>query len=130
MSEKLKCKIKPITEENEPVDFWKALGGKMEYQTSEMLESKTIAHSPRLFACSNKTGKFIIEEVPGEFNQDDLAEDDVMLLDVWDQVFVWIGKDANEVERNESVKSANTYIETDPSGRDKGTPVVVVKQGH
>ncbi|XP_051519708.1 scinderin-like [Myxocyprinus asiaticus] len=26
-----------------------------------------------------------IEEVPGEFNQDDLAEDEVMLLDVWDQ---------------------------------------------
>ncbi|KTG39513.1 hypothetical protein cypCar_00049480, partial [Cyprinus carpio] len=71
-----------------------------------------------------------IEEVPGEFNQDDLAEDDVMLLDVWEQVFVWIGKDANEVERTESVKSAKTYIETDPSGRDKGTPVVVVKQGH
>uniref|UniRef100_A0A8C1K3N6 Scinderin n=1 Tax=Cyprinus carpio TaxID=7962 RepID=A0A8C1K3N6_CYPCA len=130
MSEKLKCKIKLITEGNEPVDFWKALGGKMEYQTSEMLESKTIAHPPRLFACSNKTGKFIIEEVPGEFNQDDLAEDDVMLLDVWDQVFVWIGKDANEVERTESVKSAKTYIETDPSGRDKGTSVVVVKQGH
>ncbi len=26
--------------------------------------------------------------------------------------------------------AAKTYIETDPSGRDKGTPVVVVKQGH
>jgi len=26
--------------------------------------------------------------------------------------------------------AARTYIETDPSGRDKGTSVVVVKQGH
>uniref|UniRef100_A0A8C1EKT4 Scinderin n=1 Tax=Cyprinus carpio carpio TaxID=630221 RepID=A0A8C1EKT4_CYPCA len=86
MSEKLKCKTKSITEGNEPEDFWKALGGKMEYQTSEMLESKSIAHPPRLFACSNKSGNFTIEEVPGEFNQDDLAEDDVMLLDVWEQV--------------------------------------------
>ncbi|KAI2652739.1 Adseverin [Labeo rohita] len=130
MSEKLKCKINLITEGKEPEDFWKALGGKTTYQTSEMLETETTEHLPHLFACSNKTGKFIIEEVPGEFNQDDLAEDDVMLLDVWDQVFVWIGKDANEVERTESVKSAKMYIETDPSGRDKDTPVVVVKQGH
>uniref|UniRef100_A0A8D0CG01 Scinderin n=1 Tax=Scleropages formosus TaxID=113540 RepID=A0A8D0CG01_SCLFO len=111
-------------------DFWSALGGRKPYQSSESLESKETARPPRLFACSNKTGRFIIEEVPGEFTQDDLAEDDVMLLDVWDQVFIWIGKDANEVERTESVKSAKTYIETDPAGRDKRTPVVVVKQGH
>uniref|UniRef100_A0A8B9LLK1 Scinderin n=1 Tax=Astyanax mexicanus TaxID=7994 RepID=A0A8B9LLK1_ASTMX len=130
MSELLQCKMKRITEGQEPGDFWKALGGKTEYQTSERLESKTITHAPRLFGCSNKTGRFIIEEVPGEFNQDDLAEDDVMLLDVWDQVFVWIGKDANEVEKIESVKSAKMYIDTDPSGRDKGTPMVIVKQGH
>ncbi|XP_065147048.1 scinderin [Paramisgurnus dabryanus] len=130
LSEKLKCKTKLITEGKEPADFWKALGGKAKYQTSKMLESETTVHPPRLFACSNKTGRFIIEEVPGEFTQDDLAEDDVMLLDVWEQVFVWIGKDANEVERTESVKSAKMYIETDPSGRDKETPLVVVKQGH
>ncbi|XP_047460468.1 adseverin [Mugil cephalus] len=130
MSKELKCSSKRITEGKEPADFWAALGGKMKYQTSERLESETMTHPPRLFGCSNKTGRFIIEEVPGEFTQDDLAEDDVMLLDVWDQVFVWIGKDANEVEKTESVKSAKEYIESDPSCRDKLTPVVVVKQGH
>uniref|UniRef100_A0A4W4G3Q2 Scinderin n=1 Tax=Electrophorus electricus TaxID=8005 RepID=A0A4W4G3Q2_ELEEL len=130
MSELLQCKTQHIMEGQEPELFWDTLGGKTEYQTSERLESKSITHPPRLFACSNKTGRFIIEEVPGEFTQDDLAEDDVMLMDVWDQVFIWIGKDANEVERTESVKSAKMYIDTDPSGRDKGTPVVIVKQGH
>ncbi|KAM9340464.1 scinderin isoform 2-T2 [Symphorus nematophorus] len=130
MSTELKCSSKRIVEGNEPADFWAALGGKTEYQSSERLESQSMTHPIRLFGCSNKTGRFIIEEVPGEFTQDDLAEDDVMLLDVWDQVFVWIGKDANEVERTESLKSAKQYIETDPSGRDKKTPVVVVKQGH
>ncbi|XP_031441839.1 adseverin [Clupea harengus] len=131
ISQVLQCSdITRFKEGQETGEFWAALGGKMEYQTSERLESQTNCHTPRLFACSNKTGRFVIEEVPGEWSQDDLAEDDVMLLDVWDQVFIWIGKDANEVERTESLKSAKAYIETDPSGRDRGTPVVLVKQAH
>uniref|UniRef100_A0A4W5PIF3 Scinderin n=1 Tax=Hucho hucho TaxID=62062 RepID=A0A4W5PIF3_9TELE len=121
LSQVLKCQTQRIVEGQEPADLWAALGGKKDYQTSERLASKSLTQQPRLFACSNKTGRFIIEEVPGEFSQEDLAEDDVMLLDVWDQVFIWIGKDANEVERTES---------TDPGGRDKRTSIVTVKQGH
>ncbi|XP_020369141.2 scinderin [Rhincodon typus] len=126
----LQCKATRIGEGEEPDVFWNALGGKKEYQTSALLQSSADDFQPRLFACSNKTGCFIIEEVPGEFTQDDLAEDDVMLLDVWDQVFVWIGNDANEVEKTESVKSAKHYIDSDPSGRDKGTPIIIMKQGY
>ncbi|XP_067418226.1 scinderin [Emydura macquarii macquarii] len=126
----LKCQTTGIVEGQEPEEFWRALGGKKKYQTSAQLLTESEDHPPRLYGCSNKTGRFIIEEVPGEFTQDDLAEDDVMLLDTWEQLFVWIGKDANETERNESLKSAKRYIETDPSGRDKGTPLVIVKQGH
>ncbi|XP_012879446.1 PREDICTED: adseverin [Dipodomys ordii] len=126
----LKCKTARIQEGEEPEEFWSSLGGKKDYQTSPLLETQAEDHPPRLYGCSNKTGRFIIEEVPGEFTQDDLAEDDVMLLDAWEQIFIWIGKDANEIEKKESLKSAKAYLETDPSGRDKRTPIVIIKQGH
>nr|XP_002713820.1 scinderin isoform X1 [Oryctolagus cuniculus] len=126
----LQCDASRIQEGEEPEEFWDALGGEKDYQTSPLLETQAEDHPPRLYGCSNKTGRFIIEEVPGEFTQSDLAEDDVMLLDTWEQIFIWIGNDANEVEKTESVKSAKKYLETDPSGRDKGTPIVIIKQGH
>uniref|UniRef100_A0A8C1L8A2 Gelsolin n=1 Tax=Cyprinus carpio TaxID=7962 RepID=A0A8C1L8A2_CYPCA len=121
--------LSEISEGAEGDDFWSALGGKAEYRTSERLKNKIDTHPPRLFACSNKTGQFLIEEVPGEMTQEDLASDDVMILDTWDQVFVWIGNEANEDEKSEAVISAAKYIESDPASRDKRTPIVTVKQG-
>ncbi|KAF5909401.1 gelsolin-like, partial [Clarias magur] len=91
-----------VAEGKEPAGFWSALGGKKEYQTSSSL--KMTVKPPRLFGCTNKTGRLIAEEVPGDFTQVDLATDDVMLLDTWHQIFLWIGKDANEVERSGSDK--------------------------
>uniref|UniRef100_A0A8C7ZL06 Gelsolin n=1 Tax=Oryzias sinensis TaxID=183150 RepID=A0A8C7ZL06_9TELE len=76
-----------LSEGGETAQFWGALGGKAEYRTSTRLKDNMDAHPPRLFACSNKTGNFVIEEVPGELTQDDLATDDVMILDTWDQTF-------------------------------------------
>ncbi|XP_038590734.1 adseverin-like [Micropterus salmoides] len=58
----------------------------------------------------------------------DLATDDVMILDTWDQIFVWVGKDANEVEKTGSVKIAQDYVNSDPSGR-FGIPISTIKQG-
>ncbi|MED6242284.1 hypothetical protein ATANTOWER_002434, partial [Ataeniobius toweri] len=70
-----------------------------------------------------------MEEVPGELTQDDLAPDDVMILDTWDQVFVWIGNEAHDEEKMEAAASAGRYINTDPAGRDPRTPIVTLKQG-
>lgn len=53
--------------------------------TSTRLEKVSPMHSPRLFECSNQTGQFRMNEV-AHFTQDDLDEDDVMLLDTWDEV--------------------------------------------
>ncbi|XP_034969293.1 gelsolin isoform X2 [Zootoca vivipara] len=119
-----------VAEGGEPAGFWEALGGRAAYRTSPRLKDKKMdAHPPRLFACTNKSGRFTIEEVPGELTQEDLATDDVMLLDTWDQVFVWVGNDANEVEKTEAEASARRYIETDPANRDRRTPITLIRQG-
>ncbi|XP_035993778.1 scinderin like b [Fundulus heteroclitus] len=115
-----------VSEGKEPADFWSALGGKKEYQTSKSLQST--ARPPRLFGCSNKTGRLVVEEVPGDFTQSDLATDDVMILDAWDQLFLWVGNEANAEERNGAPKIAKEYVDSDPSGR-RGLPITTIKQG-
>lgn len=131
------------------------------------LQLAVLDHQPRLFECSNKTGRFIVTEVT-HFTQDDLSEDDVMLLDTWDQVvwtsssakkqftqtdviwqvtdlivsepgiiwklhssfqvFLWIGKEANEVEHREAVVTSREYLHTHPGDRDPDTPIILIKQ--
>ncbi|XP_043554756.1 adseverin-like [Chiloscyllium plagiosum] len=118
-----------IKEGSEPESFWKALGGKQPYQSSKSLKEEMPQHPIRLFGCSNKTGTFIMEEVPGDFTQADLAVDDVMMLDAWNKIFIWFGSSASELEKTESVKYAKEYLESDPSKRDSGTPITIVKQG-
>uniref|UniRef100_A0A8C5CET0 Scinderin like a n=1 Tax=Gadus morhua TaxID=8049 RepID=A0A8C5CET0_GADMO len=118
--------LKEVKEGGEPAAFWSALGGKKEYQTSKSLQN--MVKPPRLFGCSNKTGRLIAEEVPGELTQMDLAPDDIMLLDTWDQIFLWIGKDANDVEKKGAPKIATDYVSSDPSGRGP-IPVTTIKQG-
>lgn len=49
------------------------------------LEKEELPHSPRLFECSNQTGRFLMTEV-ADFTQEDLDEDDAMLLDTWEEV--------------------------------------------
>ncbi len=41
-----------------------------------------------------------------------------MILDTFSEVFVWIGRGANEEEKKESLRTAQEYIMSDPSGRD------------
>lgn len=44
-------------------------------------------------------------------------------------MFLWIGKEANEVERKEAVVTSQEYLRTHPGARDPDTPIVLIKQG-
>ncbi|GAA6069995.1 advillin, partial [Tachysurus ichikawai] len=117
-----------MAEGQEPIEFWQLLGGKTPYANDKRLQQDVSDHQPRLFECSNKTGKFIVTEV-SQFTQEDLNETDVMLLDTWDQVFLWIGVQANDTEKKESVTTCQEYLRTHPGMRDPETPIVLIKQG-
>ncbi|MBN3303444.1 AVIL protein, partial [Amia calva] len=117
-----------IAEGLEPNDFWGQLGGKAPYASDKRLQQEVPDHQARLFECSNKTGRFIVIEVT-LFTQDDLTESDVMLLDTWDQVFLWLGSGSSEIEREESINTCREYLYTHPGGRDPDTPILLVKQG-
>ncbi|NWH76624.1 VILI protein, partial [Piaya cayana] len=118
-----------VVEGQEPSEFWVALGGKSQYADSKRLQEEDSSVPPRLFECSNKTGTFVATEIE-DFTQDDLEEDDVYLLDTWDQVFFWIGKGANEAEKEAAAVMVQEYLRSHPSGRDLDTPIIVVKQGY
>uniref|UniRef100_A0A8C7DWY3 Villin-1 n=1 Tax=Oncorhynchus kisutch TaxID=8019 RepID=A0A8C7DWY3_ONCKI len=117
-----------IAEGQETANFWLNLGGKTQYANSKRLQEEHNNITPRLFECSNQTGRFLAMEVTN-FNQDDLDEDDIMLLDIWDMVFLWLGKGANQIEKENVVPTAHEYLRTHPGGRNVDTPIVLVKQG-
>lgn len=48
--------------------------------------SKPFAHTVHQYSSTKPLPSPQIEEVPGEMTQDDLAMDDVMILDTWEQV--------------------------------------------
>lgn len=97
-----------ILEEGEEPDnfFWVGLGGKKPYETDASFMEYT-----RLFRCSNEKGYFMVSEKCSDFCQDDLADDDIMILDNGEQVFLWLGAKCSEVEIKLAYKSAQVYIQ-------------------
>ncbi|GFX69527.1 gelsolin, cytoplasmic [Trichonephila clavipes] len=117
-----------IKEEEEPEEFWSALGGKTEYPKSRELPSRPFLQ-PRLFKVSDQSGKVKMEEICN-FTQEDLSEDDVMVLDCGDAIYVWIGQGASQEEKEASLKMTEDFVHGDPTDRHPGNTVIItVKQG-
>lgn len=123
-----------VTEGQEPKEFWSGLGWDVATQgrpTYAEFKEEVVREyrEPRLFQCSNARGYFYVEEV-FDFDQHDLIEDDVMILDTYFEVFVWIGKNANAEEKKGALQAALEYVKTDPSGRTiDDTVIMQIKQG-
>ncbi|KAK4336872.1 hypothetical protein RND71_043907 [Anisodus tanguticus] len=74
-------RVSILNEGEEPEEFWQGLDGKKQYDKDCSFMKYT-----RLFRCSNDKGYFSISEKCSDFCQDDLADDDIMILDNGTQV--------------------------------------------
>lgn len=103
-------------EHEEVQEFWDALGGKTEY-----LSVKDLGIAPgfeaRLFHCSNAHGYFHMKELYN-FCQEDLNNHDVMVLDTFNTIYMWIGLHSNDGERRTVGKKVEQYVENLTDGRD------------
>jgi len=125
-----------IMEGTEPAEFWACLGsnetdGRSAYQHSKQTFEDEVEHEARLFQCSDASGNFWAEEI-FDFDQVDLIEEDVMLLDTHREVFVWVGDDAKDNEKAGAMELAKNYVQAgaEVTGRKvEDTVFLVLKQG-
>ncbi|XP_068574594.1 protein flightless-1 homolog [Cebidichthys violaceus] len=96
-----------INEGEEPENFfWVGIGSQKEYD-----EDADYMKHARLFRCSNEKGYFSVSEKCSDFCQDDLADDDIMLLDNGKEVYMWVGTQTSQVEIKLSLKACQVYIQ-------------------
>nr|XP_027221280.1 gelsolin, cytoplasmic-like [Penaeus vannamei] len=120
--------VQEMAEGSEDDGFWSALGGQADYQKARDLDKPLLY--PRLFHCTiSPAGCLRVNEV-ANFGQEDLNEDDVMVLDSGDEVYVWIGRGSDDQEKEKAFEMAETYIKTDPTERTLASTVLLrVNQG-
>ncbi|XP_064475215.1 advillin-like [Ornithodoros turicata] len=117
-----------VTEGQEKDDFWTAIGGKLNINTTKYMQMEEHPRAVRLFQCLSRSGRLCVDEIVS-FDQSDLMEDDIMLLDAWTTLFLWIGSKASREDRKNSFKYAEEYLKSDASAREPTLPLVWIKQG-
>ena len=69
------------------------------------------------------------KEIP-RFKKTDLNPDDVMMLDSGAEIYLWIGKNAKDEEKDKALELAKEYLKADPTHRDAtNTLIFTVKDG-
>ena len=98
-----------IQEGSEPDEFWNGLGGKGEYSKTIHNMDKPILE-PRLLQCLELNGgRFRALEID-DFDQKDLIPDSVLILDSGDEIYIWVGNEASDSDKENSLKLAKVNI--------------------
>ncbi|KAI7831202.1 severin [Gamsiella multidivaricata] len=107
--------------------FWTALGGEAEVKPAEAV-SEEPDYVKKLFRLSNASGKleFTLEGSGPEVSQELLDTNDVFILDVHHEIFVWVGAGANAEEHRNGLHYAQSYLKRE--GLASQTPISKVME--
>jgi len=110
--------------------FWTALGGEgtiaAETGDDEAWEKKT---SKILFHFSDASGKDVFtKKAEGKLAKKDLDTNDAFVIDLGNQVWVWLGKKASENEKKKALSLAQAYLKG--NDRPSWTPISKINEGN
>ncbi|KAJ8934876.1 hypothetical protein NQ314_013152 [Rhamnusium bicolor] len=119
--------VQRIVQGAEPTAFTQYFGSWQAYGELHPRLLRSVSKEARLYHCQlrSKGRKFKMESVE-DYEQEDLSDDDIMILDADSEVYLWIGKGASEQEREKGPRFAERMLKR--HGRED-VPVIVVNQG-
>lgn len=101
--------ITTVQEGEEPDEFWELLGGKDSYKESFENDLRAVGEAKLFHLQINSKGKIQVEEIE-EYEQRDLVEDDVMVLDNGTVVYIWVGSGAEEEEKKQAIDGVQVKL--------------------
>lgn len=117
-----KCEcVLDVEDDNE--EFWALLGGKEEIKPAE--EDKVESAEKKMYVLSDASGTVKVKEVP--LAKSSLVSADICIVDVGDDVFIWIGKGSTRSEKHQAMIISSRYLKA--MGRYGLACVTRVKEG-
>ncbi|XP_019442412.1 PREDICTED: villin-4-like [Lupinus angustifolius] len=104
----LQCKLQKEGTESEK--FWEILGGKTEYPSKKIV--KDAENDPHLFSCDFSKAELKVKEIYN-FSQDDLMTEDIFILDIHSEIFVWVGQQFDPKNRLQALTIGEKFLEHD-----------------
>ncbi|XP_023732245.1 villin-1 [Lactuca sativa] len=120
-----------VREGSEPDVFWETLGGKTEYPKEK--DIKRFIEDPHLFVCTymKDVSDLKVKEI-FNFTQDDLTTEDVLVLDCYSEIFVWVGHNSVVKSKQQALSIGLAFLKKDVLGEglSMDAPTYVVSEGH
>ena len=114
-------------------EFWSILGGKPDKINPPIPDDQPAATEEeymmkKLWHLSDDSGKLTITEVTERpLKREHLKDDDTFILELYNKVYVWQGKDSNKREKQMGIKYARDFVKE--NNKPKGTQISRVPQG-